>query len=88
MSSSLVPRLSCVSEEKKSLVHTVWACSVPYNLLHYTNPCDACRLLSYERCLSLTIFCEDDDEGATKLLGCLLAELVRAFVHSKNRRGT
>ena len=50
--------------EKKSLVHTVCAFSVPpellriwkipYNLLCYTNLCEAWWLLPYKRCLPLT----------------------------------
>ena len=58
---------SRVWAEKNSPVRTVCACSVPYNLLRYTKPHEVCRLLPYERCLPLTTFCEDDDEGVTKI---------------------
>ena len=77
---------------KKSLVHTVCACSVlpgflgiwkfPVNLFRYTNLSEAHRLLPYKGCLPLTMLCVDDDEGAMKVLGSSLAGIVHMFIHS------
>ena len=78
---------------KKSLVHTVCACSVPPGFLgiwkfsvksaplHY-NLRKVCRLLPYKRWLSLTTLRVDDDEGAKKVLSSSFAGIVHAFVHS------
>ena len=49
------------------------------NLLRYTNLRKACRFLPYKRCLSLTMLCVDDDEGATKVLSSWNCPGIRAF---------
>ena len=77
---------------KKSLVHTVCACSVPPGFLgileisvkpvRYTNLRKTCRLFTRERCLPLTTLCVDDDEGAIKAISSLLTGIIHASVRS------
>ena len=83
---------SCAWAEKKNLVHTVCACSVPPGFLGileisvkpvcYTNLRETCRLFVRERCLPLTTLCVDDEEGAIKAISSSLTGIIHASVRS------